>query len=132
MATTTVGNGFKVAFSRRGRILRAHATSDARGLETSVGLWLAIAEEARRLNLETMLVVGEMRGEPMSTADLQAFFPRIAGHGLERIRIAYVEARSLKFPPIEKGEILGRESGFNVRVFTHEANALMWLRHGEV
>lgn len=131
MATTRVGKGFKVVFSRHGRMLRAHATSDARGLETSVGLWLAIAEEARRLKPDTMLVVGEMRGEPMSTADLQAFFPRIAGHGLEQIRVAYVEARSLKFPPIEKGEILGLENGFNVRVFTNEANALIWLRHGE-
>jgi hypothetical protein len=131
MATAQAGNGFEVAFSWRGDILRAHATSGARSLDTSVGLWLAIAEEARRVAPDRMLVVGEMRGEPMATDALQAFFARIAGHGLEQVRIAYVEALALDFPPIEEGEILGRESGFNVRVFTNEANALMWLRHGE-
>lgn len=100
-------------------------------LEATIAYWQAIAAEVRRVSPATLLVIDDMDGEPPPPEQLQVFVAAMAGQGFEGLRIAYVEAHDEQVPQVEVAEILAREQGFNARVFSDEASAAVWLRHGE-
>ena len=54
----------------------------------------------------------------------------MAGLGLDRVRIAYVEARTDQMPRIEYVEQLALERGYRIRMFANEPEARLWLRYG--
>lgn len=92
--------------------------------------WLRIAAEVRATGARQLLFIDDMQGEVMTDADLQRFFDSIHGTGLEQARIAYVESRMDQIQRIEIVEQMALERGYHVRIFTHEPDALVWLRHG--
>ena len=92
--------------------------------------WLRIAAEVRATAARQLLFIDDMQGEVMTDADLQRFFDSIHGTGLEQARIAYVESRMDQIQRIEIVEQMALERGYHVRIFTHEPDALVWLRHG--
>ena len=100
------------------------------GLAVSSAYWLRIAEELRATGAAELLVIDGLQGEVMTDADLERFFVLIDGSGLERARIAYVEARMDQMPRIEYAELMARERGYTIRMFANEADASIWLRHG--
>lgn len=100
------------------------------GLTVSSAYWLRIAEEVRATEANELLVIDGLQGEVMSDADLERFFVLIEGSGLERARIAYVEARMDQMPRIEYAELMARERGYTIRMFANETDATIWLRHG--
>lgn len=100
------------------------------GLAVSSAYWLRIAEELRATGASELLVIDGLQGEVMSDADLERFFVLIEGSGLERARIAYVEARMDQMPRIEYAELMARERGYTIRMFSNETDAAVWLRHG--
>ena len=100
------------------------------GLAVSSAYWLRIAEELRAVDASELLVIDGLQGEVMTDADLERFFALIDGSGLERARIAYVEARMDQMPRIEYAELMARERGYTIRMFSNEADAAIWLRHG--
>ena len=100
------------------------------GLAVSSAYWLRIAEELRATGASELLVIDGLQGEVMADADLERFFVLIEGSGLERARIAYVEARMDQMPRIEYAELMARERGYTIRMFSNETDAAVWLRHG--
>ena len=55
----------------------------------------------------------------------------MGGQGLGDIRIAYVDARGTAVSRMELGEIVGREHGYDCRVFGDESRARLWLDYGQ-
>ena len=100
------------------------------GQTVSSAYWLRIAEELCSTGASELLVIDGLQGEVMTDADLQRFFDSIHGTGLEQARIAYVESRMDQIQRIEIVEQMALERGYHVRIFTHEPDALVWLRHG--
>ena len=122
---------FSIEFQSEGGRLRAHVVGVNGTLETTLAYWLAIAAEVRARTPSMLLVVDDMTGEPPPPEQLQQFVSAMAGLGFEGLRIAYVEADGDQIPLVEVAEIFAREQGFNARVFGNEADAAVWLRHGE-
>ena len=79
---------------------------------------------------DALLVLDALPGEVMDDADLVRFFNGVAGLGLDRVRIAYVEARTDQMPRIEYVEQLALERGYRIRMFANEPEARLWLRYG--
>lgn len=135
MSPLTAGQtepSFRVDFEQGGSgQLRAHVTGRQDGMETLLAYWYAIADEARRIGADMLLVVDELVGEPLPPEQLQGLVQAMAGQGFEKFRIAYVEADGARIPLVEVAEIHAREQGYNARVFGNESDAAMWLRHGE-
>jgi hypothetical protein len=125
------GLPFSIEFQSEGSRLRAHVVGVNGTLETTLAYWLAIAAEVRARAPSMLLVVDDMTGEPPPPEQLQQFVSAMAGLGFEGLRIAYVEADGDQIPLVEVAEIFAREQGFNARVFGNEADAAVWLRHGE-
>jgi hypothetical protein len=100
------------------------------GLAVSSAYWLRIAEEVRATGADELLVIDGLQGEVMCDADLERFFVLLQGSGLEHARIAYVEARMDQMPRIEYAELMARERGYTIRMFSNETDAVIWLRHG--
>jgi len=123
---------FRISFRREHGHLRASVSGYGGSLETTVAYWNAIAEEVRRARPLSLLVVDEMDGGPMPPAQLPEFIDAVAGRGFEGLRIAFVEAHFDQLAQAQVAEILACEKGFNVRVFTNEMEAAVWLRHGEI
>jgi len=123
---------FRISFRREHGHLRASVSGYGGSLETTVAYWNAIAEEVRRARPLSLLVVDDMDGGPMPPAQLPEFIDAVAGRGFEGLRIAFVEAHFEQLAQAQVAEILACEKGFNVRVFTNEMEAAVWLRHGEI
>jgi len=123
---------FRISFRREHGHLRASVSGYGGSLETTVAYWNAIAEEARGARPLSLLVVDQMDGGPMPPAQLPEFIDAVAGRGFEGLRIAFVEAHFDQLAQAQVAEILACEKGFNVRVFTNEMEAAVWLRHGEI
>ena len=125
------GAGYRLEFQHEAPRLRVHIIggSDTR-LAITGEYWLKIAAEARARGAGELLVVDAMQGEVMTDAELEGFFRLIEGHGLEHVRIAYVEGRADQISRIEIAELMARERGYDFRAFNSETDAVVWLRHG--
>ena len=126
------GTSFTIDYEQPGiGQLRDRVTGRRGGLETLLEYWYAIADEARRIGADMLLVVDELAGDPLPPEQLQGWVGAMAGQGFEKFRIAYVEADGSRIALLEMAEIHAREHGYNARVFGNESDAAMWLRHGE-
>jgi hypothetical protein len=94
-----------------------------------VAYWQAIEDEVRRAPVPAILLIDNLRGAVLTAAHWQGLVEALAGHGLERVRIAHVRPRGLQ--QIEYCELYAREAGFQARVFDNEVPANLWLRYGE-
>lgn len=122
---------FRIRFRLEDGHLRASVSGYGASVESTIAYWQAIGEEVREVCPRSLLVVDHMDGGPMPPEQLQLFIDAMAGHGFEEVRIAYVEAHLDQLAQAEAAEILACEKGFNVRVFSNEMEASLWLRHGE-
>ncbi len=125
------GSSFQVEFRRDGNRLRALVTGVSGTLARAHEYWLAIAQEAGRVGVSMLLVVDRTTGDKLRPEELEQFIHDLDGLGLDSLRIAYVGTEASRAAQHEATEILAREQGFVVRVFGIEAEASLWLRHGE-
>lgn len=134
MTPTPGGEGvppYQIEFRRESGLLRAHVSGRTGSLESSVAYWTEIAAQAARLRPSMLLVLDETEGKPLEVDELQRFVAAITGMGLEGMRIAFVETDGARIARDEAVEIIARERGYIARVFGHESDASLWLRHGE-
>ncbi|HRO63976.1 hypothetical protein [Thermomonas sp.] len=103
----------------------------AASLAASSAYWLRIGAEAKARGARQLLVLDELPSEVLAEADLPKLFEVIQHSGLRELQIAYVEGRADQMPQIEAVEMMGRERGYRVRVFSDAAEASLWLRYGE-
>lgn len=134
MTTETLSGGsYRLEFDYQPPLLTVRLLGEVaaeKNLETTREYWRHIAEKVRACGAARLLVLDTLPGEVMSDADLAIFFSGVAGLGLERVRIAYVEARTDQMPRIEYVEQLALERGYRIRMFANEPEARLWLRYG--
>ena len=123
---------FRIWFRQEDGHLRASVSGYGGNLETTIAYWKAIGEQVREVCPVSLLVVDRMDGGPMPPEQLPQFIDALSGQGFEGMRIAYVEGNVDQLSQAEVAEILACEKGFNVRVFSNEMDAVVWLRHGEI
>lgn len=128
MSSQGTRSPFLVRFSRRQSQLRAHVIGDST-LENTVAYWRAILAEVQREPADSLLLIDELLGEPLTEAEWFNLVQQVQGHGLERVRIAHVKPQGLQ--QIEYCEIFACEAGFEAHVFDDEHAAEIWLRYGE-
>jgi len=97
--------------------------------ENTLAYWRSIAATLHAQHPRGLLLVDETVGEPLSPIQWKALVLAMEGAGLEQLRIAHVKPHGLQ--RIEYCELYAREAGLEARVFTDEAEADLWLRHGE-
>jgi hypothetical protein len=111
--------------------LRVRLAGAKRDLDSTIEAWRRIAGEVKRQRPTALLVVSEVRGEPLKVDQIEAFVQGMRGLGLETLRVAYVYSKVEGWFQVETAQILAMEAGFEVRAFSDEETARMWLRHGE-
>lgn len=107
--------------------LRVHV----RGTETpenTLRYWTRIAE-AVGPDARYLLLIDELRGEPLTEGEWLRLVVAMKGTGIERLRIAHVKPLGLQ--QVEYCEIFARDAGIEAKVFEDETLAGIWLRYGE-
>ncbi|HWT16722.1 MAG TPA: hypothetical protein VN581_13165 [Patescibacteria group bacterium] len=95
----------------------------------TVTYWQAIVAEVKARHPRNVLLVDRSVGDALSADEWQSLVAMLRGSGLERVRIAHVKPDGLE--QLEYCELYALEAGFSARVFYDEAQADLWLRHGE-
>ena len=123
------GPEYNIAFQPLGADgLRAHVEGTA-SLDATVAYWRAILAQIAQRQSKHLLLIDELRGEPLDARDWQRLVQAMSGKGLEEVRIAHVKPHGLE--RIEYCEIYANEAGLHARVFDDERAASLWLRYGE-
>lgn len=120
---------FQLSFEDRSGYLFAAVVGPRDNHDISVAYWSRIAEECRRRGTRRLMVV-ERLGEYEGERDMERMIDALIALGLDKLKVAYVATRLESLPQMEHGEILALERGANGRVFSSEALAERWLRHG--
>ncbi len=118
---------FEIVFSAHPAGLRARVQGEG-SLENTLAYWLAIVAELATRPAPALLLIDETHGDPLPERDWQQLVEAMKGKGLDRLRIAHVKPLGLQ--SVEYCELFALEAGMHARVFSDEAEAVMWLRHG--
>jgi hypothetical protein len=121
---------FQIDYHASAGALSARITGAKGSIDITLGYWQAIGAEVIRLHPRTLLVIDEMQGEPLPVEQMQHLVDAMTWEGFEQMRVAYVATPGRQMSRVEVAEILARERGFNVRVFSNETDASLWLRYG--
>jgi hypothetical protein len=121
---------FTLHFEQRSRYLYALVSGPEDSFEITLAYWTAIAAECGRRGVRRVLVVDALAGEPATPAELELRIRSLQGIGLEEVHVAFVEPVDAHLAQMEHAEILAREQGFRIRVFSSITAAELWLRHG--
>ena len=118
---------FDISFSSHPAGLKAWVRGPGT-LDNTLAYWRDIEAELRRRPGSALLLVDEMRGAALSEEQWRQVVATMQDGPLEQARIAHVKPNGLQ--TIEYCELFAVEAGICARVFTNEAEAVMWLRHG--
>jgi len=97
--------------------------------QSTLAYWQTICAELQARRPPGLLLIDKTSGVPLSAEEWRLLVEKLAGKGLEQVRIAHVKPFGLQ--RIEFCELCAREFGIDARVFTDEAEADLWLRYGE-
>lgn len=123
--------GFDLRLETESSGLVANVTGRIDTLDALIAMFLRIAAELRRTGLRSILVIDHTRGVVPPEDQLRKLVGAMEGQGFATVRMAYVDARGTAISRMEVGEIIGREHGYECRVFDNEARARIWLHYGE-
>ena len=129
--TAAPATPFSLRFQATGRVLEATVAGRIDGTDDLIALFMALAVEVRRVAAACLLVNDHSEGVVPGEDGLRQLMAAMSGQGLQDIRIAYVDARGTAVGRMELGEIVGREHGYDCRVFGEESRARLWLEYGE-
>jgi hypothetical protein len=122
---------FQLTLDTESSGLVATVTGRIETVEHLIALFMRIAGEVRRTGVNQVLVLDHTHGIVPPEAQLRKLFAAMEGQGFATVRVAYVDARGTAVSRMEVGEILGREHGYECRVFDNESRARIWLHYGE-
>ncbi|NOT89514.1 MAG: hypothetical protein HOP03_15235 [Lysobacter sp.] len=123
--------GFQLALNTESSGLVANVTGRIDTVDALIALFMAIGAELQRTGLRNLLVIDHTFGAVPPENQLRRLFSSVEGQGFAEVRVAYVDARGTAVSRMEVGEIMGREHGYECRVFDNEARARIWLHYGE-
>lgn len=109
----------------------ANVTGRIDSIDALIALFMTIGADLQRSGLRNLLVIDHTFGIVPPEDQLRRLFSSIEGRGFAKVRVAYVDARGTAINRMEVGEIMGREQGYECRVFDNEARARIWLHYGE-
>ena len=123
--------GFELALQIESSGLVGNVTGRIENIEALIAMFVQIAAELRRTGLRQLLVIDHTFGVVPPEDQLQQLVDSVGGQGFADVRVAYVDARGTAISRMEVGEIIGREHGYECRVFDNESRARIWLHYGE-
>ncbi|MEQ1511215.1 MAG: hypothetical protein ABL934_00895 [Lysobacteraceae bacterium] len=123
--------GFQLALSIESNGLVANVTGWIDTVDALIALFMKIGVELQRTGVRKLLVIDHSFGAVPPEDQLRKLFASVEGQGFAKVRVAYVDARGTAVSRMEVGEIMGREHGYECRVFDNEARARIWLHYGE-
>ncbi len=123
--------GFELMLDLESSGLMANVTGRIDGIEALIAMFMSIATELRRTGLRQVLVIDHSFGVVPPEDQLKRLVDSVGGQGFADVRVAYVDARGTAISRMEVGEIVGREHGYECRVFDNESRARIWLHYGE-
>lgn len=122
------GPGFRIRFDDESGYLRGYVFDGTDSREVSMAMWSMLAAECRATGDTRLLVLEDL----LSTVDppeIESVVDSMCHAGLGGVRIAFVELRD-DIQGSEYGEIMCRERGMDIRVFSNETEARRWLVYG--
>lgn len=123
------GPGFRICYDDEPGFLRAYVFDGTDSLAVSIAMWRMLGSECVAAGSDRLLVVEDL----VSTVDVQdinAVIDTLEQAGFARLRTAFVELRE-DIQGSELGEILCRERGISMRVFSNEDQARRWLLYDD-
>ena len=123
--------GFQLALNIESNGLVANVTGRIDSVDALIALFMKIGVELQRTGVRNLLVIDHTFGAVPPEDQLRRLFSSVEGQGFAEVRVAYFDARGTAVSRMEVGEIMGREQGYECRVFDNEARARIWLHYGE-
>ncbi len=123
--------GFQLRLNTESSGLVANVTGWIDTVDALIALFMQIGADLQRTGLRKLLVIDHTFGAVPPEEQLRKLFASVEGQGFAKARVAYVDARGTAVSRMEVGEIMGREHGYECRVFDNEARARIWLHYGE-
>ena len=124
-------SGFQLTCDTESSGLVANVTGRIDSVDALIALFMKIGVELQRTGVRNLLVIDHTFGAVPPEDQLRRLFSSVEGQGFAEVRVAYVDARGTAVSRMEVGEIMGREQGYECRVFDNEARARIWLHYGE-
>ncbi len=123
--------GFELVLDLESSGLVAKVAGRIDGIDALIAMFMQIAAELRHTGLSQVLVIDHSFGVVPPEDQLKQLVAAMGGQGFADVRVAYVDARGTAISRMEVAEILGREHGYECRVFDNESRARLWLHYGE-
>lgn len=121
----------ELRFEDRGDYLRVEILGEFDSLDISIAYWREIAAECERRNTRALLAVDRLGGDPIPPEAMAQVIAVMRDSYMRHVRVAYCEMTTQQVSQAEYGELIAREAGYVVRVFSDEREAELWLRYGE-
>ncbi len=122
---------FELRFLAEGSCLVADVTGWIDTIEALIAMFTRIAVELHDRHCNRLLVLDHTRGVVPPEHEMKKLMLAMKGGGFSEVRLAYVDARGTAVSRMEVAEILGREHGYDCRVFDNEQRARIWLNYGD-
>ena len=119
------GPGLRICYDDEPGYLRAYVFDGADSPQASIAMWRMLGSECIAVGADKLLVLEDLLST-VDVADLESVIDAIEHAGFARIRTAFVELRD-DVQGSELGEIMCRERGIVMRIFTNEDLARRWL-----
>ena len=125
------GKTFDIVFRAESDCLVTDVTGWLDGINALIAMFARIGAELRRTHCTRLLVLDHTHGVVPPEDEMKRLMTAVEGRGFDEVRIAYVDAWGTAVSRMEVGEILGREHGYECRVFDNEQRARIWLNYGD-
>jgi hypothetical protein len=123
------GHTFEITFRTESNCLVADVAGWIDGIDALISMFRRIGAELVRTHCARLLVLDHTRGVVPSEDEMKRLMIAFEGHGFSEVRVAYVDTRGTAVSRMEVGEILGREYGYECRVFDNEQLGRIWLNY---
>ena len=124
-------SAFQLTFITESSGLVANVTGLIDSIDALIAMFMEIGAELQRTGLRRLLVIDHSHGVVPPEEQLRKLFVSVEGRSFANVRVAYIDARGTAISRMEVDEIMGREQGYECRVFDNEARARVWLHCGE-
>lgn len=123
--------GYDIDFHQEADCIVAEVAGWIDDVDAIIDLFLRCGGELRKARVRKLLVLDQTRGVVPPEAEMRRLIHALEGGGFEAVRVAWVDVRGTAIGRIEVAEILGRERGYECRVFDNQQHARIWLDYGE-
>ena len=122
---------FDVQLRAESSCMVANVTGWIETVDALIALFVQIGAAVRDRHCTRLLVLDHTRGVVPPEHEMKRLMAAMDGRGFAKVRIAYVDMRGTAVSRMEVGEILGRERGYDCRVFDNEQRGRIWLNYGD-